>query len=144
MFLQKHAPASRGCLRLGRNFYLGPIAEVAQGGLAGATGVESGAHIEETAKHVVLHPGDFCRLLCALPVLARNPEVEIDFLPIIDDAQSSAGRSFLLAAGDIAVSQPHADAVRVEQNSRRMVGVVEKEQPGFATRFDLDVDLDSV
>src|SRR5512142_2316193 len=86
-----------------RHLRFSPIAEVAEAGAAGAGGEDGGAKVEETAEDGVVHTADFGRFAGLLPALAGEAEVEIDFLVVIDDAQSGAGCALVLAAGDVAV-----------------------------------------
>src|SRR5450755_1333982 len=102
----KAASADPLCRRL----RFAPVAEVAEGGAAGAGGEDGGAQVEESAEDVVVHAADFGRFAGLLPVLAGEAEVEIDFLVVVDDAQSGANCALLLAAGYVTVGQAHADA----------------------------------
>src|ERR1017187_4819425 len=86
-----------------RHLRFRPVVEVAEAGAAGAGGEDGGAQVEESAEDVVVHATDFGRFAGLLPALARQAEVEIDFLVVVDDAQRSAGCALLKAAGDVTV-----------------------------------------
>src|ERR1035441_8616385 len=140
-------PGQRGARKadsLCRHIRFRPIAEVAETGAAGAGGENGGAEVEESAEDVVVHAADFSRFAGLLPALAGESEVEIDFLVVIGDAQSGAGCALLLAAGDVAVGYAHADALAVQQDAGRVLGIVEKQQAGGAAGGDLDVNFDGI
>lgn len=79
-----------------------------------------------------MHAADFGRFAGLLPALAGEAEVEIDFLVVVDDAQSGVGRAVLVAVRDVAVRQAHADALAIEQDAGRVLGIVEEQQAGGA------------
>src|ERR1039457_2305854 len=109
--------------RLCRHLRFRPVAEVAEARAAGAGGEDGGAEVEESTEDVVMHSADFGRFTGLLPALAGEAEVEIDFLVVVDDAQGGARCALLLAAGDVAVGDAHADALAIEQRSEeRRVG----------------------
>lgn len=79
------------------------VLEGAEGRVTGATCVQGRAEIQETAEHIVVEASDLRRLLCALPRLAGQPVVEVDFLSVVDDAQVARNRPSLevLARGSL-------------------------------------------
>ncbi len=109
-----------------------PAAEVAETRAAGTGGEDGWAEVEEPAEDVVVQAADFGRFADLLPALAGEAEAEIDFLVVVDDAQSGAGCALMLAAGGVAVGQAHADAVAVEQDAGGVLGIVEEQQAGGA------------
>src|ERR1035438_1118227 len=130
--------------QLCRHLRFRPVAEVAEAGASGAGCEDGGAEVEKSAEDVVVHAADFGRFAGLLPALAGEAEVEIDFLVVVDDAQSSPRCALLLAAGDVAVGYAHADALAVQQDAGRVLGIVEKQQAGGAAGGDLDVNFDGI
>ena len=121
-----------------------PVLKIPEERITGTPRAQCGSHVKESAKYIVVHAGDLSRFLAALPWLARQAEIEIDFLIVVHDPQRGPGYDLIVVAGGEPVGKPDLDSFRAEGDSDGVVGIVEEKQARLALRFDLDVGFDGV